>query len=43
MQLRGLIRAWGLSSKTWGLSDLDPYLPANQIRQFLQLGSTQVY
>ena len=33
------LRAWGLSSKTWGLSDLDPYLIANQIREFLKLGS----
>ena len=33
------LRAWGLRSKTWGLSDLDPYLIANQIREFLKLES----
>ena len=26
------LKAWGLRSKTWGLSDLDPNLIANQIR-----------
>ena len=39
------LRAWGLSSKTWGLSDLDPYLIANcnQIREFLKLGSKYIW
>ena len=27
------LRAWGLKSKTWSLSDLGPYLIANQIRE----------
>ena len=33
------LRAWGLRSKTWGLSDLDLYLLANQIQEFLKLES----
>ena len=33
--------AWGLRSKTWGLSDLDPNLISNQIREFLKLESNK--
>ena len=37
------LRAWGLRNKTWGLSDLDPYLIANLIREFLKLESKAYY
>ena len=37
------LRAWGLRSKTWGLSDLVPSLIANQIREFLKLESNKSY
>ena len=37
------LRAWGLRSKTWCLSDLDPNLIANQIREFLKLESNCYY
>ena len=33
------LRTRGLSNKTWGISDLDPYLIANQIQEFLKLES----